>query len=52
MALILNDDEEQFRHSVRRFVAERSPLPKLRELMSSGQPFDTDVWKQLSASSG
>src|SRR5487761_779807 len=49
MALILNEDEEQFRLSVRRLVAERSPLPKLRELMSSGQPFDTDVWKQLSA---
>jgi alkylation response protein AidB-like acyl-CoA dehydrogenase len=49
MALILNEDEEQFRQSVRRFVAERSPLPRLRELMSSGQPFDTDVWKQLSA---
>jgi alkylation response protein AidB-like acyl-CoA dehydrogenase len=49
MALILNEDEEQFRQSVRRFVAERSPLPKLRELMSSGQPFDADVWKQLSA---
>jgi alkylation response protein AidB-like acyl-CoA dehydrogenase len=49
MALILNDDEEQFRDSVRRVVAERSPLSKLRELMSSGQPFDADVWKQLSA---
>jgi alkylation response protein AidB-like acyl-CoA dehydrogenase len=49
MALILNDDEEQFRDSVRRVVAERSPLSKLRELMSSGQPFDPEVWKQLSA---
>lgn len=49
MALILDDDEEQFQDSVRRFVAERSPLPKLRELMSSGQPYDQDVWKQLSA---
>jgi alkylation response protein AidB-like acyl-CoA dehydrogenase len=49
MALILNDDEEQFRDSVRRFVSERSPLSKLRELMSSGQPFDADTWKQLSA---
>jgi alkylation response protein AidB-like acyl-CoA dehydrogenase len=48
MALILTDDEEQFRDSVRRVVAERSPLPKLRELMSSGQPYDADVWKQLS----
>jgi alkylation response protein AidB-like acyl-CoA dehydrogenase len=49
MALILNEDEEQFRQSVRRLVAERSPLAKLRELMSSGQPYDADVWKQLSA---
>jgi len=49
MALILNEDEEQFRQSVRRLVAERSPVAKLRELMSSGQPFDPDVWKQLSA---
>jgi alkylation response protein AidB-like acyl-CoA dehydrogenase len=49
MALILTGDEEQFRDSVRRFVAERSPLTRLRELMSSGQPFDPDVWKQLSA---
>src|SRR6185437_4465518 len=49
MALILNEDEEQFRQSVRRLVAERSQLPKLRELMSSGQPFDAEVWKQMSA---
>ena len=49
MALILNEDEEQFRQSVRRLVTERSPLPKLRELMSSGQPYDSDVWKQLSS---
>jgi len=48
MALILNKDEEQFRQSVRRFVAERSPLQKLRELMSSGQPFDSGAWKQMS----
>ena len=49
MALILNDDEQQFGDSVRRFVTERSPLTKLRELMSSGQPYDQDAWKQLSA---
>jgi alkylation response protein AidB-like acyl-CoA dehydrogenase len=49
MALILTQDEEQFRDSVRRVVAERSPLSKLRELMSSGQPYDAEVWKQLSA---
>jgi alkylation response protein AidB-like acyl-CoA dehydrogenase len=49
MALILSDDEQQFQDSVRRFVAERSPLSKLRELMSSGLPYDPDAWKQLSS---
>jgi alkylation response protein AidB-like acyl-CoA dehydrogenase len=52
MALILTSEEEQLRDSVRRFVADRSPLPRLRELISSGQPFDAGTWKQLSAQLG
>ena len=52
MTLILTPEEEQLRDSVRRFVAERSPLSKLRELMASGQPYDADVWKQMSAQLG
>jgi alkylation response protein AidB-like acyl-CoA dehydrogenase len=52
MALILTSEEEQLRDSVRRFVADRSPLPRLRELMSSGQPYDAGTWKQLSGQLG
>jgi alkylation response protein AidB-like acyl-CoA dehydrogenase len=52
MTLILTAEEEQFRDSVRRFVAERSPLSKLRELMNSGHPYDASVWKQISAQLG
>jgi alkylation response protein AidB-like acyl-CoA dehydrogenase len=52
MALLLNAEEEQFRDSVRRFVAERSPIAKLRELMADGQPYHADVWRQLSAQLG
>ena len=52
MTLILTAEEEQFRDSVRRFVAERSPLSKLRELMNSGQPYDASVWKQISGQLG
>jgi alkylation response protein AidB-like acyl-CoA dehydrogenase len=52
MTLILTAEEEQFRDSVRRFVAERSPLSKLRELMNSGQPYDVGAWKQMSAQLG
>ena len=52
MALLLNAEEEQFRDSVRRFVAERSPIARLRELMANGQPYHADVWRQVSAQLG
>jgi alkylation response protein AidB-like acyl-CoA dehydrogenase len=52
MALILNDDERALAESVRRFVTDRSPLTKLRELMESGAAFDADLWKQMSAQLG
>jgi alkylation response protein AidB-like acyl-CoA dehydrogenase len=52
MALILNDDERALQESVRRFVTDRSPLTKLRELMDSGAAYDGDLWKQMSAQLG
>jgi alkylation response protein AidB-like acyl-CoA dehydrogenase len=52
MALLLNAEEEQFADSVRRFVAERSPLTRLRELMASDQPYHADVWRQMSGQLG
>ena len=52
MALLLNAEEEQFKESVRRFVAERSPVARLRELIADGQPYHADVWRQLSAQLG
>jgi alkylation response protein AidB-like acyl-CoA dehydrogenase len=52
MTLILTEDEESLRDSVRRFVADRSPLTKLRDLIDSGQAYDEEVWKQLSAQLG
>ncbi len=52
MTLILTDDERALADSVRRFVADRTPLTSLRQLISSGEPFDADVWKQLSAQLG
>jgi alkylation response protein AidB-like acyl-CoA dehydrogenase len=52
MALILTDDEQALADSVRKFVADRSPLTSLRQLMASGQPYDPDVWKQMTAQLG
>jgi alkylation response protein AidB-like acyl-CoA dehydrogenase len=52
MALILTDEEQALAESVRRFVADRSPLTSLRQLIGSGEPYDADVWKQMSAQLG
>jgi alkylation response protein AidB-like acyl-CoA dehydrogenase len=52
MALILTDEEQALADSVRKFVADRSPLTSLRQLMASGQPYDGDVWKQMTAQLG
>ena len=52
MALLLNAEEEQFADSVRRFVAERSPVAKLRELMETEDGYHAEVWRQLSGQLG
>jgi alkylation response protein AidB-like acyl-CoA dehydrogenase len=52
MSLILTGDEEALRDSVRRFVAERTPLTAVREVIAGGEPYDTGIWKQLSAQLG
>jgi alkylation response protein AidB-like acyl-CoA dehydrogenase len=52
MTLMLTPEEEQLKDSVRRFATERSPLSKLRELMSSGQPYEAGAWKLMSAQLG
>ena len=52
MALFLTDDEQALAESVRKFVADRSPLTSLRQLIASGQPYDPDVWKQMTAQLG
>jgi alkylation response protein AidB-like acyl-CoA dehydrogenase len=52
MALILTEEEQALAESVRKFVADRSPLTSLRHLIGSGEPYDTDVWKQMTAQLG
>jgi alkylation response protein AidB-like acyl-CoA dehydrogenase len=52
MALILTEDEQALADTVRRFVAERSPLASLRRLIDSGEPYDADVWKQMTTQLG
>ena len=52
MTLILTADEQSLRDAVRRFVTDRSPLSRVRDLIAAGQPYDAEVWKQLAAQLG
>ncbi len=52
MALVLTSEEQALADSVRKFVADRSPLTSLRQLITSGEPYDADVWKQMTAQLG
>jgi alkylation response protein AidB-like acyl-CoA dehydrogenase len=52
MALVLTDEELALAESVRKFVADRSPLTSLRQLIASDEPYDGGVWKQLATQLG
>ncbi|HEY6480254.1 MAG TPA: acyl-CoA dehydrogenase family protein [Streptosporangiaceae bacterium] len=46
-----SEEQEELRDSVRRFVADRAPLPRVRELMDAGE-IDLEVWSQAGAQLG
>jgi alkylation response protein AidB-like acyl-CoA dehydrogenase len=52
MALVLSEEQQALRDSVRRFVAERTPLAAVREVIASGDAYAPGVWKQLTAQLG
>jgi alkylation response protein AidB-like acyl-CoA dehydrogenase len=39
-------EQRQLRESVRRFLADLAPLPRVRELMEAADATDVDVWRQ------
>jgi alkylation response protein AidB-like acyl-CoA dehydrogenase len=46
MNLGVSAEQRELRESVRRFLAERAPLPRVRELMDSSDAMDVGVWRQ------
>jgi alkylation response protein AidB-like acyl-CoA dehydrogenase len=52
MNLGVSTEQRELRESVRRFLAERAPLPRVRELMETADGTDPDVWRQASAQLG
>jgi len=49
MNLDTSAEQRELRESVRRFLAERAPLTRVRELMETTGGTDPDVWRQASA---
>jgi alkylation response protein AidB-like acyl-CoA dehydrogenase len=45
----LSDEQRLLDDSVRRFLAERLPIARVRELRDAGGGFDRDAWKELAA---
>ena len=52
MNLSVSTEQRELRESVRRFLAERAPLTRVRELMETADGTDPDVWRQASAQLG
>jgi alkylation response protein AidB-like acyl-CoA dehydrogenase len=52
MNLGVSAEQRELRQSVRRFLTERAPLTKVRELMEAPDGTDPDVWRQASAQLG
>ena len=46
MNLGVSAEQRELRDSVRRFLAERAPLPRVRELMDTADAMDIVVWRQ------
>ena len=52
MNLSVSTEQRELRESVRRFLTERAPLTRVRELMETADGTDPDVWRQASAQLG
>ena len=52
MNLGISTEQRELRESVRRFLTERAPLTRVRELMETVDGTDPDVWRQASAQLG
>jgi alkylation response protein AidB-like acyl-CoA dehydrogenase len=52
MNLGFSAEQQELRDAVRRFLADRAPLPRVRELMDTGSGADQAVWQQASEQLG
>jgi alkylation response protein AidB-like acyl-CoA dehydrogenase len=52
MRLILTDDQKELAASVRSFLADTSPMSRVREIAEAPEPYDTTVWQRMTGEMG
>jgi alkylation response protein AidB-like acyl-CoA dehydrogenase len=52
VSLIFTDDQKSLAQTVKRFVAERSPMPRVREVVGGEHAYDAEVWSRLAGDLG
>jgi len=52
MKLAVSAEQQELRESVRRFLADRAPISRVRELMETTDGMDEQVWQQAGAQLG
>lgn len=52
MNLVLNEEQEELQATVRRFLADRSPLSRVREVMETPEGRDVALWERMAGDLG
>ncbi len=52
MNLVLSEEQEELRDSVRRFLASRSPMTQVRRVAETPEGFDRALWERMAADLG
>jgi len=50
--LVLNEEQEELQATVRRFLADRSPLSRVRQVMETADGHDATLWERMAADLG
>ncbi len=47
MNLVLSEEQDELRDAVRRFLSDRSPMSRVREVMESPEGYDRGLWERM-----
>jgi alkylation response protein AidB-like acyl-CoA dehydrogenase len=52
MRLVLTEEQEELRDSVRRFLSDRAPMSRVRQVMESPDGYDRALWERMAGELG